>query len=86
MHTHNYAQTGNLLTRGYHVGYSSPLFDFRLLRRQFIAEYFLHLLVWTFPLFPLLTLIYSLWLGKTGKTSLTEQRWDTLANFTGNHS
>jgi hypothetical protein len=75
---YNYLQTGDSLTMGYHVGYGGPLFDFRLLGRQFIAEYFLHLLAWTFPFLPLLALIYSLWLGKTGKRSLTERRWDTL--------
>ena len=75
---YNYLQTGNSLTMGYHVGYGGPLFDFRLLGRQFVAEYFFHLLAWTFPFLPLLALIYSLWLGKTGKRSLTERRWDTL--------
>jgi Dolichyl-phosphate-mannose-protein mannosyltransferase len=75
---YNYLQTGNPLTLGYHVGYDGPLFDVRLLGRQFIAEYFLHLCVWTFPFLPLLALLYSIWLGATGRRSLTEQRWDAL--------
>jgi hypothetical protein len=75
---YNYLQTGNPLTLGYHVGYDGPLLDVRLLGRQFIAEYFLHLCVWTFPFLPLLALLYSIWLGATGRRSLTEQRWDAL--------
>jgi hypothetical protein len=75
---YNYLQTGNPLTLGYQVGYDGPLFDLRLLGRQFIPEYFLHLLVWTFPFVPPLALLYTIWPGGTGKKSLTEQRWDSL--------
>jgi 4-amino-4-deoxy-L-arabinose transferase-like glycosyltransferase len=75
---YNYLQTGNPLTTGYHVGYGYPLFDLRMLGRQFISEYFLHLLVWTFPFAPLLALLYSIWPGAMGRRTLTEQRWDTL--------
>jgi hypothetical protein len=75
---YNYLQTGDPLILGYRVGYGAPLFDFHLLGRQFIGEYFLHLLVWTFPFVPLLALIYGIWPGETGKNSLTEQRWDAL--------
>jgi Dolichyl-phosphate-mannose-protein mannosyltransferase len=78
MLAYNYLQTGNPLTVGYHVGYDGSLFDLRLLGRQFIAEYLLHLLVWTFPFLPLLALLYNIWPGATGRRSLTEQRWDTL--------
>jgi hypothetical protein len=78
MLAYNYLQTGNPLTLGYHVGYDGPLFDLRLLGRRFIAEYFLHLFVWTFPFLPLLALLYSIWLGTMGWRSLTEQRWDAL--------
>jgi hypothetical protein len=49
--------------------------------RQFIAEYFLHLLVWTFPFVPLLALLYSIssiWRGATKRKNLSEQRWDAL--------
>ena len=54
MLAYNYVQTGNPLTIGYHVGYDGTLFDPYLRGRQFIPEYFLHLLVWTFPFVPLL--------------------------------
>jgi hypothetical protein len=74
---YNYMHTGDPRLLGYHVGYGAPLVDFRLLGRQFIGEYFLHLLVWTFPFVPLLALFYSIWPGETGRSSLTEQRWDT---------
>jgi hypothetical protein len=78
---YNYLQTGNPLTLGYQLGYDGPLFDLRLLGRQFIPEYFLHLLVWTFPFIPLLALLYAIWPGETGKRSLIEQRWDTLLSL-----
>ena len=75
---YNYLQTGNPLTVGLPRRLCRPLFDFRLPGRQFIAEYFLHLLVWAFPFMPLLALLYSVWLGETGRRSLAEQRWDAL--------
>jgi Dolichyl-phosphate-mannose-protein mannosyltransferase len=75
---YNYLQTGNPLTTGYHIAHGGPFFDLRLPGRQFIAEYFLHLLVWTFPFLPLLALIYSMWPRQTEKRSHTGQRWDTL--------
>jgi Dolichyl-phosphate-mannose-protein mannosyltransferase len=75
---YNYLQTGNPLTLGYQVGYDGPFFDLHLPGRQFIPEYFLHLLVWTFPFVPLLALLDTIWRGETGKKSLTEQPWDSL--------
>jgi Dolichyl-phosphate-mannose-protein mannosyltransferase len=75
---YNALQTGHPLTMGYHVGYSGPLFDVHLLGRRFIAEYFLHLLVWTFPFVPLVALLYSIWLGETKPQNPSEQRWDAL--------
>jgi hypothetical protein len=78
MLAYNYLQTGNPLTIGYHVGYDGALFDPYLGGRQFIPEYFLHLLVWTLPFVPLLALLYNIWLGPMQKRSFTEQRWDAL--------
>jgi hypothetical protein len=78
MLAYNYVQTGNPLTIGYHVGYDGTLFDPYLGGRQFIPEYFLHLLIWTFPFVPLLVLLYSIWPGAKQTRSLTEQRWDAL--------
>jgi hypothetical protein len=78
MLAYNYLQTGNPLTMGYHVGYDGANFDPYLGGRQFIPEYLLHLLVWTFPFVPLLALLYSLWLSAKQMRSLTEQRWDAL--------
>jgi hypothetical protein len=81
MLAYNYLQTGNPLTMGYHVGYGGSLFDPYLRGRQFIPEYFLHLLVWTFPFVPMLAFIYSIysiWPGAMQKKSLIEQRWDVL--------
>src|SRR5262249_26076400 len=76
--TYNHLQTGNPLTLGYHAGYGAPLFEFYPRGVQFMGEYFLHLLVWTFPFVPLLALLYSIWPSEMGKKSLTEQHWDTL--------
>jgi hypothetical protein len=75
---YNYLQTGNPLTMGYDVGYEERLFDLRFPGREFIPEYFLHLLVWTFPFLPLLALLYGIWPGETRKGSVTEQRWDAM--------
>jgi Dolichyl-phosphate-mannose-protein mannosyltransferase len=75
---YNYLQTGNPLTTGYHIAQGGYLFDLRLLGRRFIAEYFLHLLVWTFPFLPLLALVYGMWPRQTEKRSHKGQRWDTL--------
>ncbi len=75
---YNTLQTGHPLTMGYHVGYGSPLFDLHFPGRHFIAEYLLHLLVWTFPFVPLLALLYSLRLGETKPKNPSEQRWDAL--------
>jgi hypothetical protein len=78
MLTYNYLQTGNPLTMGYQLGYDAVLFDLYLSGRQFIPEYCLHLLVWTFPFVPLLALIYSIWPGARQTKGHREQRWDTL--------
>jgi hypothetical protein len=75
---YNFLQTGQPLTMGYHVGYGEPLFGLHLPGRQFIPEYVLHLLVWTFPYVPLLALLYSIWLGETWAKSSSERRWDAL--------
>jgi Dolichyl-phosphate-mannose-protein mannosyltransferase len=78
MLAYNYLQTGNPLTMGYHVGYDGFLFDPYLRGRQFIPEYLLHLLVWTFPFVLPLALIYSIWPGAMQKKSPTEQQWNVL--------
>jgi Dolichyl-phosphate-mannose-protein mannosyltransferase len=75
---YNFLQTGQALTMGYHVGYAEPLFGLNLPGRHFIAEYVLHLLVWTFPFVPLLALLYSIWLDRTWAKSPSEQRWDAV--------
>jgi hypothetical protein len=75
---YNFLQTGYALMMGYHMGYDQPLFELYLPGRHFIAEYLIHLLVWTFPFLPPPALLHSVWLGETSAKSALEQRWDAL--------
>jgi hypothetical protein len=75
---YNFLQSGHPLTTGYQVGYGQPLFDLYLPGRYFIVEYLLHLLVWAFPLMPLLGLLYSIWPGQAWVKRPSERRWDAL--------